>query len=168
VVKSGDTLTGIAKANGIKNWKELYEANKEAIGDNPNLIKVGLKLKLPGGGAAGGGAAAAPGAAGPLTPEQRTQKQAELTKLDTEIQTARKGLMDIYATIQPGSTPEQRADGERRTAEAQGQLDQMIARQSALRTELGLPATGAAATDAASFGMPGGNGIPTATATSAA
>ena len=28
-------------------WKLIYEANKEAIGDNPNRVKVGLKLQIP-------------------------------------------------------------------------------------------------------------------------
>jgi len=28
-------------------WKLIYEANKEAIGDNPNQVKVGLKLQIP-------------------------------------------------------------------------------------------------------------------------
>lgn len=158
VVKSGDTLTGIAKKNGIANWKEIYEIpeNKDAIGSNPNLIKVGLKLKLPGGAAPAGGAAtpATPAAAGPLTAEQRTQKQTELTTLDTQIQAARKELMDIYATIQPGSTPEQRVEGERKTAATQAKIDQMVARQGALRTELGLAPVGTAGTDTASFGIP--------------
>lgn len=28
-------------------WKLIYEANKAAIGDNPNRVKVGLKLNIP-------------------------------------------------------------------------------------------------------------------------
>jgi nucleoid-associated protein YgaU len=45
----GDTLSGIAqKYYGSQvNWKAIYEANKETIGDNPNLIRVGQVFKIP-------------------------------------------------------------------------------------------------------------------------
>ncbi|WSY16466.1 LysM peptidoglycan-binding domain-containing protein [Embleya sp. NBC_00896] len=44
-VKAGDTLSDIASKNGVKGgWKALYNANKSAIGDNPNLINIGAKL----------------------------------------------------------------------------------------------------------------------------
>ena len=48
-VKSGDTLSGIAKRadNDPARWHEIYEANKKQIND-PNLIKSGQKLKIPG------------------------------------------------------------------------------------------------------------------------
>lgn len=45
-VKSGDTLTRIAKANGITPWKTLYEKNKTVIGSNPNAIDIGQVLTL--------------------------------------------------------------------------------------------------------------------------
>lgn len=44
-VKSGDTLSGIAKKLGIKDWHTLYNNNKGVIGNNPNLIKPGQVLK---------------------------------------------------------------------------------------------------------------------------
>jgi len=47
VIQKGDTLSGIAKKLGVKNWKELYDLNKEAIGKNPNSLKIGTKLKSP-------------------------------------------------------------------------------------------------------------------------
>lgn len=47
IVKKGDTLTSIAKKYNTT-WKELYEVNKSVIGNNPNLIKVGLKLTIKG------------------------------------------------------------------------------------------------------------------------
>lgn len=39
-VQSGDTLSGIATVRGT-NWPEVYEANREVIGDNPNLVFPG-------------------------------------------------------------------------------------------------------------------------------
>ena len=45
IVQKGDTLSGIAKKLGIKDWHTLYNNNKDVIGNNPNLIKVGQKLK---------------------------------------------------------------------------------------------------------------------------
>ena len=49
VVKAGDSLSKIAKdelGDGSR-WPEIYDLNKDLIGDNPNLIKAGQKLKLP-------------------------------------------------------------------------------------------------------------------------
>lgn len=47
IVKKGDTLIKIAKKYNI-NWKDLYELNKNVIGSNPNLIKIGMVLKISG------------------------------------------------------------------------------------------------------------------------
>ncbi|MDF2256534.1 transglycosylase family protein [Streptomyces ferralitis] len=44
-VASGDTLSGIAAAHGTT-WQRLYDANKQVIGDNPNLILPGERLKV--------------------------------------------------------------------------------------------------------------------------
>ena len=50
-VESGDTLGGIAlkyyKSAARDKWMAIYEANKETIGDNPSLIKLGQVLKIP-------------------------------------------------------------------------------------------------------------------------
>ena len=48
-VKSGDTLSGIAESEmgDAKRWPELYAANKDAVGKNPDLIHPGLELKIP-------------------------------------------------------------------------------------------------------------------------
>jgi len=43
IVKSGDTLSAIAKRLGL-NWRDLYNLNKKTIGGNPNLIRPGQKL----------------------------------------------------------------------------------------------------------------------------
>lgn len=45
-VKAGDSLTKIAKSQGIKNWRDLYNKNKKVIGSNPNKISVGMVLTL--------------------------------------------------------------------------------------------------------------------------
>jgi nucleoid-associated protein YgaU len=53
VTKAGDSLTSIAEqayGDGSR-WSEIYEANRKAIGDDSDLIKVGMKLTIPHGGA---------------------------------------------------------------------------------------------------------------------
>ncbi|UCC76294.1 MAG: LysM peptidoglycan-binding domain-containing protein [Anaerolineales bacterium] len=49
VVKSGDSLSKIAKElmGDAKRWPEIYELNKELIGDDPNVIHPGQELKIP-------------------------------------------------------------------------------------------------------------------------
>ena len=48
-VKSGDTLSGIArKLTGSTNWQTIYAQNKDTIGSNPNNIKPGQVLIIPG------------------------------------------------------------------------------------------------------------------------
>jgi nucleoid-associated protein YgaU len=50
-VVSGDTLSGLAAkyygSGSRENWMAIYEANKEAIGDNPSMIRVGQVLQIP-------------------------------------------------------------------------------------------------------------------------
>ncbi len=48
-VDSGDNLSAIAKQElgDANRWREIYELNKEVIGDNPDLIQPGMELKLP-------------------------------------------------------------------------------------------------------------------------
>lgn len=48
-VKSGDTLTAIAQqlyGDGSR-WRAIYEANRNVIGSNPNLIRPSQKLVVP-------------------------------------------------------------------------------------------------------------------------
>ncbi|MFD3758408.1 transglycosylase family protein [Streptomyces sp. NPDC058622] len=46
-VKSGDSLTAIADANGLKGgWNALYAANEQVIGGDANLITPGQNLDL--------------------------------------------------------------------------------------------------------------------------
>jgi nucleoid-associated protein YgaU len=48
-VDSGDNLSAIARQElgDANRWREIYELNKEVIGDNPDLIQPGMELKLP-------------------------------------------------------------------------------------------------------------------------
>jgi LysM repeat protein len=48
-VRSGETLSGIAKAEygDAGAWRVIYDANRAKIGPNPNLISVGQKLTIP-------------------------------------------------------------------------------------------------------------------------
>ena len=49
VVVSGDTLSGIAKKyyDDAGKYMVIYKANKELIGDNPDLIQPGMDLIIP-------------------------------------------------------------------------------------------------------------------------
>ncbi|MCJ7715366.1 MAG: LysM peptidoglycan-binding domain-containing protein [Anaerolineales bacterium] len=50
-VKAGDTLTKIAKRiygeSSDSTFQDIYQANKDLIGDDANQIKVGMVLKIP-------------------------------------------------------------------------------------------------------------------------
>jgi LysM repeat protein len=49
VVRSGDTLSGIAARFGVRGgWPALYGANRRAVGPDPNIIHSGTVLVLPG------------------------------------------------------------------------------------------------------------------------
>src|ERR1044071_8787263 len=45
-VKSGDSLSKIGQHHGVA-WREIYEANKDVIGDDPDKIILGQKLRIP-------------------------------------------------------------------------------------------------------------------------
>jgi nucleoid-associated protein YgaU len=47
IVRSGDNLSSIAAKYGLPSYVSLYNANHTAVGNNPNLIHVGLHLKVP-------------------------------------------------------------------------------------------------------------------------
>jgi nucleoid-associated protein YgaU len=50
-VVAGETLSGISlkyyKQTARPYWEVIYEANKAVIGDNPGMIKIGIKLAIP-------------------------------------------------------------------------------------------------------------------------
>lgn len=48
-VVAGDTLSKIAAEHSVSGgWKQLYAANKSAVGANPSIIRPGLKLTIGG------------------------------------------------------------------------------------------------------------------------
>jgi nucleoid-associated protein YgaU len=49
IVKEDDYLSKIAKEvyGDAHRWPEIYEANKDVIGPNPNIIHGGQKLRIP-------------------------------------------------------------------------------------------------------------------------
>jgi nucleoid-associated protein YgaU len=48
-VKSGDSLSKIAKQfyGDAQKWHRIYEANKDIIGSNPDMIHPGQTFKIP-------------------------------------------------------------------------------------------------------------------------
>jgi LysM repeat protein len=59
-VRSGDSLSSIAAKFGIADWHTLYNANVRVIGSDPNLIRAGWVLTIPGTAAHQAAAVAAP------------------------------------------------------------------------------------------------------------
>ncbi len=50
IVKPGDSLVSITKALAINpstTWQELYDFNKDLLGDNPHLIRPGQRVRIP-------------------------------------------------------------------------------------------------------------------------
>ena len=47
-VESGETLGTIASQFNMVSWRYLYEINKKDIGDNPDMLREGTVLKIPG------------------------------------------------------------------------------------------------------------------------
>jgi nucleoid-associated protein YgaU len=48
-IAAGDTLPSIAQQvyGDANQWRRIYDANKDTIGSNPNLIKPGMQLSIP-------------------------------------------------------------------------------------------------------------------------
>ncbi|MFA5554674.1 MAG: LysM peptidoglycan-binding domain-containing protein [Phycisphaerae bacterium] len=49
IVRSGDTLSQISKNyyGSASQWSKIYQANRDVLGANPNLLKPGTKLIIP-------------------------------------------------------------------------------------------------------------------------
>ncbi|MFD3412620.1 transglycosylase SLT domain-containing protein [Streptomyces cyaneofuscatus] len=78
-VVSGETLSKIAREYSVSGgWKKLYEGNRKAVGENPNLIHPGITLTI-------GAKAAAPsdakaGKAAPAAERTATAERADRTE----------------------------------------------------------------------------------------
>jgi nucleoid-associated protein YgaU len=48
-IQSGDTLLSIAEQfyGDPTQWRRIYDANRDVIGNNPDALKVGTTLKIP-------------------------------------------------------------------------------------------------------------------------
>ncbi len=46
-VAEGECLSDIAELHGIREWRLLWQLNKDALGENWDILKVGMELKLP-------------------------------------------------------------------------------------------------------------------------
>lgn len=48
-VQKGDSLGTISKSvyGTHKNWRNIYDANRDVIGDDPNRLKLGMQLRIP-------------------------------------------------------------------------------------------------------------------------
>lgn len=48
-VQAGDTLASIAERfyDDRAEWRRIYEANRDVVGDSPDTIQVGMKLRIP-------------------------------------------------------------------------------------------------------------------------
>ena len=64
VVRSGDTLSTIAARHGMS-WQQLHALNREVIGADPNVLRIGQRLALSG--------AAAPAVTRAATPERASR-----------------------------------------------------------------------------------------------
>ncbi|MFI1758895.1 transglycosylase family protein [Streptomyces sp. NPDC020571] len=79
-VVTGDTLSGIADSHEVRGgWQRLYEANRGAIGSDPDLILPGQRLSL-----RGEGATAAP--SGAETRKQDKQQKTQKTQKQQKTQ----------------------------------------------------------------------------------
>jgi len=49
VVKKGDTLSMISKRElgSPDRWREIYDVNKDVVGSNPQIIYIGMQLRIP-------------------------------------------------------------------------------------------------------------------------
>jgi len=48
VVRPGESLSLIALRHGVRGgWKAIYHANRKTIGANPDMIQIGMRLRLP-------------------------------------------------------------------------------------------------------------------------
>lgn len=93
-VVKGESLSKIADARSVSGgWKALYKTNRAAIGDNPSLIRPGLKLKLSGKPKAAPTASTENASAGGTTEAVQTAAKSYTNDLDGWIREA----LDVMA-----------------------------------------------------------------------
>ncbi|MFF8946795.1 peptidoglycan DD-metalloendopeptidase family protein [Streptomyces sp. NPDC014864] len=86
-VRAGDSLSGIAEKQHVRGgWKQLYQDNRRAVGDDPSLIHPGLKLTL---GHAAAGATRAPAAPKPATAGSSAAKAKTVSAAQVKTAVAR-------------------------------------------------------------------------------
>ncbi|MFI1186167.1 transglycosylase SLT domain-containing protein [Streptomyces californicus] len=122
-VKAGETLSKIAREHSVSGgWKTLYEDNRKIVGENPDLIRPGIKLTL---GAAS--AKASDGKAAQASPAAARGATADRADRSQRIAAA------PVANAAPAA--------EKRTAAYTNDLDGWIKESLAIMAEQGIPGT---------------------------
>ncbi|MFI1015009.1 transglycosylase SLT domain-containing protein [Streptomyces sp. NPDC020965] len=112
-VVAGDTLASIAEQHGIDGgWQWLYEANREALGDDPGVLRPGLTLAIG------------------WAPESTGASEADATTEAAEPAAATEPAAEPAAEAAPASAPE---------AAYTDDLDGWIKESLAVLAEHGIP-----------------------------
>ncbi|MDP3724080.1 MAG: LysM peptidoglycan-binding domain-containing protein [bacterium] len=102
VVGEGDSLSLLAEKyyGDMMAWEKIYNANKDSVGDDPNLLYVGVKLLIPDAKPeqATGGPSILKLEGQPAIPEKYTvQQDDDLCRLGVQFYSACERGWDIYA-----------------------------------------------------------------------
>ncbi|WP_432149527.1 transglycosylase SLT domain-containing protein [Streptomyces sp. bgisy029] len=120
-VVSGETLSKIAREYSVSGgWKKLYEGNRKAVGENPNLIHPGITLTI-------GAKAAAPS-------DAKVGKAAEAAPTAERTATAERADRSERTTAAPAAAPAAAAP-----ATYTNDLDGWIKESLAVMAQHGIP-----------------------------
>ncbi|MGW7227404.1 transglycosylase SLT domain-containing protein [Streptomyces cyaneofuscatus] len=120
-VVSGETLSKIAREYSVSGgWKKLYEGNRKAVGENPNLIHPGITLTI-------GAKAAAPS-------DAKAGKAAKATPTAERTATAERADRSERTTAAPAAAPAAAAP-----ATYTNDLDGWIKESLAVMAQHGIP-----------------------------
>ncbi|MFF2696904.1 Lytic transglycosylase catalytic [Streptomyces sp. CBMAI 2042] len=120
-VVSGETLSKIAREYSVSGgWKKLYEGNRKAVGENPNLIHPGITLTI-------GAKAAAPS-------DAKAGKAAKATPAAERTATAERADRSERTTAAPAAAPAAAAP-----ATYTNDLDGWIKESLAVMAQHGIP-----------------------------
>ncbi|WOP07259.1 transglycosylase SLT domain-containing protein [Streptomyces cyaneofuscatus] len=120
-VVSGETLSKIAREYSVNGgWKKLYEGNRKAVGENPNLIHPGITLTI-------GAKAAAPS-------DAKAAKAAEAAPAAERTATAERADRSERTTAAPAAAPAAAAP-----ATYTNDLDGWIKESLAVMAQHGIP-----------------------------